>query len=63
VVIIQPEFAAFNQVALERGGGGLMQRYQSAFAELGFPDHQATRGDVFEPQRQGLGDPESRDSE
>src|SRR5215470_17154333 len=37
-----------------------MQGYETALTELRFTNHQAIRGDVLEPERECLGDPQSR---
>jgi len=63
VVIIEGEPAALLYIALQGGGGRRVQWEQTVFAEFCLSNHQTVRGDVFELQRQGFGDPQPRDSE
>src|SRR2546428_1712048 len=60
VIIGQRECAPFGQVPLQRRGRRRMQGYQTALAELRFTNHEAIRGDVLEPERERLGDPQAR---
>src|SRR5712692_2997066 len=63
VIIVQRQCAPFGQVSLQRRGRRRMQGHQTALPELRFANYQAIRGDVLEPERERLGDPQSRHSQ